>query len=351
MDLRPPIDPMLARLARELPGDGYLYEPKWDGFRCLAFAAEGEVDLRSRHHRPLARYFPEVTRALRPLAERGCVLDGELVIARPAGFDFAALLGRLHPSASRVEKLAREAPATFVGFDALAIDGDDLRARPFQERRARLEDLLAGAPPGASVTSMTSDAVLAREWLERYQGAGIDGVVAKHASLTYQPGKRAMIKVKKEHTADCVLGGFRVGPDSRSVASLVLGLYDGGVLRHVGVSSSFSVARRRSLFDELLPFTCPLPGHPWERGFNLGHSPVGRLAGSAGRWDPGEMTQDWVPVQPRLVCEIGYDQVDAGRFRHPGRFVRWRPDRDPLSCGFDQLAIVLPAPAEALQGA
>ena len=343
---------MLARLARELPADDdYFYEPKWDGFRCVAFVAHGEVDLRSRHHRPLARYFPEVVAALRAFGDRGCVLDGELVVARPSDFDFAALLGRLHPSASRVDRLARESPATFVAFDALAIGAEDLRACSFRERRARLEDLLRGAPSGAAITSMTRDPRIAAEWLQRFQGAGIDGVVAKHASLTYQPGKRAMIKVKKEHTADCVLGGFRTGPDPRSVASLLLGLYDGDVLRHVGVSSSFPAARRRALFDELLPFTCALPGHPWERGFNLGHSPVGRLAGSAGRWDPTEMTQDWVPLRPQLVCEVGYDQIDAGRLRHPARFVRWRPEREPHSCGFDQLAVAPPAPHEALRQA
>ncbi|MFL5309882.1 MAG: ATP-dependent DNA ligase [Myxococcales bacterium] len=345
--LEPPIEPMLARLARELPVGNYLYEPKWDGFRCLAFVA-AQVDLRSRHDRPLARYFPEVEDALRNLGGGGCVLDGELVIAGPGEFDFAALLGRLHPSASRVRRLADEVPATFVAFDVLASAGEDLRERPFEERRQRLEDLLGTRRPGLVATSMTRELPVAQEWLDRFQGKGLDGVVAKHASLAYQPGRRAMIKVKKEHTADCVLAGFRLGRDPRSVASLLLALYDGEVLRHVGVSSSFPAARRRELFLELSRLACPLAGHPWKLGFNLGHSPVGRLAGSAGRWDPREMSQDWVPVRPELVCEVAYDQVDASRFRHPARFVRWRPDRDPRSCGLDQLTVFPPRPAEAL---
>jgi ATP-dependent DNA ligase len=200
-------------------------------------------------------------------------------------------------------------------------------------------------------TTITADPRVAEEWLQRFQGSGIDGVVAKHPSLTYQPGRRAMIKVKKEHTADCVLGGLRLAADCRSVASLLLGLYDGQTLRHVGVASSFPAARRRELFAHLLPFACALSCHPWEQGFNLGHSPLGRLAGSAGRWDPREMTQDWVPLRPELVCEVAYDQLDAGRFRHPARFVRWRPDREPRSCGFEQLAVLPPIPAEALQHA
>jgi ATP-dependent DNA ligase len=340
--LRPPIEPMLARLSRELPSGGYLYEPKWDGFRCMAFVSRGEVDLRSRHQRPLARYFPEVVAGLCSIGTPDFVLDGELIIAGPAGFDFPALLGRLHPAASRVERLSREMPATFVAFDALATGETDLCERPFEVRRAILEEVLGAGKSAVVATPMTRDVGLARDWLRKFQGRGIDGVVAKHATLTYQPGRRAMVKVKDEHTADCVLAGFRVALDQPVVASLLLGLYDGEVLRHVGVSSSFPAHRRRELFEELLPFTCSLRGHPWEQGFNLGHSPVGRLAGSAGRWDPAEMEQDWVPLRPERVCEVAYDQLDGQRFRHPARFVRFRPDRDPLSCGFDQLAVIAP---------
>ncbi|HWE24938.1 MAG TPA: ATP-dependent DNA ligase, partial [Myxococcales bacterium] len=299
----------------------------------------GEVDLRSRHQRPLARYFPEVTRALADVGREHFVLDGELVIARQSGFDFPALLGRLHPAAARVERLAREMPATFVAFDTLAAGDDDLRAKPFAVRRTALEELLGRGRPGVVPTPITRDLEVAREWLRRFQGKGIDGVVAKHATLAYQPGRRAMVKVKQERTADCVLAGFRVALDRPVVASLLLGLYDGDVLRHVGVSSSFPGARRRELFEELLALTAPLQGHPWENGFNLGHSPVGRLAGSAGRWDPREMEQDWVPLRPELVCEVAYDQLDGQRFRHPARLVRFRPDREARSCGFDQLVI------------
>jgi ATP-dependent DNA ligase len=376
--LAPPIEPMLAQLSHELPGEGYLYEPKWDGFRCLAFVAEAagspcgraepgsaNVDLRSRHQRPLARYFPELVEGLCAVASPPFVLDGEIVIAGPRGFDFPALLGRLHPSASRVERLRAEMPATFVAFDLLAAGGDDLRARRFDERRARLEALLTPAPPHVVVTPATERRELAREWLDRSAGAGIDGVVAKRRDLPYQSGRRAMTKVKKERTADCVVAGLRVALDEGVplVASLLLGLYEDGPQRssaapcglrqaaggsrrllHVGVSSTFTGRKRRELFLELRPRIVPLEGHPWERGFNLGRSPTGRLKGSAGRWDPAEMEQDWVPLRPDLVCEVRYDQLDAGRFRHPAKFLRWRPDREARSCAFDQLAIVSAEP-------
>jgi ATP-dependent DNA ligase len=358
--LVPPIEPMLAQLSHELPGEGYIYEPKWDGFRCLAFVGEA-VDLRSRHQRPLARYFPELVEGLRALGAAVCrdlralaaparttplVLDGEIVIAGPRGFDFPALLGRLHPSASRVERLRNEAPATFVAFDLLAVAGEDLRARRFDERRARLESLLTPAPPHVALTPATESLEVANEWLDRYEGAGIDGVVAKRRDLAYQPGRRAMTKVKKERTADCVVAGIRVALEEGTplVASLLLGLYEDGLLRHVGVSSTFTGRRRRELFAELRPRIVPLEGHPWERGFNLGRSPTGRLKGSAGRWDPAEMEQDWVPLLPDLVCEVRYDQLDAGRFRHPAKFLRWRPDREARSCAFDQLVVRAPEP-------
>lgn len=324
--------PMLARLSRELPIGDYFYEPKWDGFRCLAFAGQGALDLRSRNHKPLARYFPELVEAFAGIE---AVVDGEIVIARPGGFDFAALLGRVHPAASRVERLRREAPATFIAFDLLAQGGEDLCERPFSERRDRLEKL--GLREPLQVTRATRDAAVASEWLRTFQGGGIDGVVAKAADLRYQPGRRAMIKVKREHTLDCVVAGLRLFDDC-TVSSLLLGLYDGEELRHVGVVTSFSGRRRKELFEELRPLFTPLEGHPWERGFGLGHSPIGRLAGSAGRWDPKEMSQDWLPLRPEVVCEVAYDQVDAGRFRHGARFRRFRPDRDARSCTFDQLA-------------
>ena len=340
---------MLARLSRELPEGSLIYEPKWDGFRCLAFCGPEGIDLRSRHGRPFARYFPEIVEALRPLSRRGAVLDGELVVVVGGSLDFAALMGRLHPARSRVAELAARTPAAFVGFDLLAVDDRDLRDRPLRERRAELERLLANEVPPLHLTPATRDPAVAREWMRRFQGGGLDGVVAKDESLGYQSGRRGWIKVKQERTAECVAAGIRVGEDAHGpfVASLLLGLYQDDALVHVGVSSSFPAAERRRLFGELRQIAAPLAGHPWERGFNLGHSPLGRLKGSAGRWDPEEMEQDWLPVEPVRVCEVAYDQVDAGRFRHPARFIRWRPDRDPGSCGFDQLAEAAP-PLEEL---
>jgi ATP-dependent DNA ligase len=340
---------MLARLARELPAGDWLYEPKWDGFRCLASVRGGGVDLRSRHGRPFARYFPELVAALASLG-RDCVLDGEVVVVGGGAFDFAALLARLHPAASRVERLAGETPATFIAFDLLADGADDLAAAPFRERRARLERLLAAAPGPLRATPVTADVAVAREWLARATGGGIDGVVAKRPELPYAPGKRVMVKVKPDRTADCAVAGMRLVGGEPAVASLLLGLYDGGALRHVGVASSFTDADRGALYRELLPLATALRGHPWERGFGLEPSPLGRLAGSAGRWDPRAMSLDWTPLRPVRVCEVGYDQLDCGRFRHPARFVRWRPDRVARSCGFDQLALA-PAPAAGVLGA
>jgi ATP-dependent DNA ligase len=331
--IRPPVAPMLARLARELPLDGYLYEPKWDGFRCLAFRDGAEVDLRSRNQRPLARYFPEVVEALLALPEPRFVLDGELVVATAAGFDFEALLARLHPAASRVERLRGETPASLVTFDLLGLGGEDLREHPFRVRRARLEELLRGARPPLFLTPATANAARAAGWLDRFEG-----VVAKHADLRYEPGRRAMVKVKHERTADCVVAGFRWLVDRPLPSSLLLGLYDDEErLRHVGLVSGFSERLRHELLERLRPLRVPLAGHPWEHGFLLAGGPIGRLRGAAGRWAPEEMEQDWTPVAPELVCEVAYEQLDDHRLRHPGRFRRWRPDRDPRSCGLDQL--------------
>jgi ATP-dependent DNA ligase len=330
MTVTPPVAPMLARLARELPLDGYLYEPKWDGFRCLAFRDGDELDLRSRNQRPLARYFPEIVEALLALEEPRFVLDGELVVA---GLGFEALLARLHPAASRVERLRAETPASFVAFDLLAVGEGDLRERPFAERRARLEELLRGAPQPLLVTPLTEEPARAAEWLERFEG-----VVAKHADLRYEPGRRAMVKVKRERTADCVVAGFRWLVDRPLPSSLLLGLYDDEErLRHVGLASAFSERLRHELLERLRPLRVPLAGHPWEHGFLLAGSPAGRLHGAAGRWAPEEMELDWTPVAPELVCEVAYGEVDGHRFRHPARFRRWRPDRDPASCRLEQL--------------
>jgi ATP-dependent DNA ligase len=330
MTVTPPVAPMLARLARELPLDGYLYEPKWDGFRCLAFRDGGEIDLRSRNQRPLARYFPEIVEALLGLDERRFVLDGELVAA---GLDFEALLARLHPAASRVERLRTESPASLVVFDLLALGAEDLRERPFVERRRRLEELLRVTPAPLLLTPLTEEPARAAEWLDRYEG-----VVAKHADLRYEPGRRAMVKVKREWTADCVVAGFRWLVDRPLPSSLLLGLYDDEErLRHVGLASGFSERLRHELLERLRPLRVSLEGHAWEHGFLLAGSPAGRLHGAAGRWAPEEMELDWTPVAPQLVCEVAYGEVDGHRFRHPARFRRWRPDRDPSSCRLDQL--------------
>jgi ATP-dependent DNA ligase len=345
MTVTPPVAPMLARLARELPLDGYLYEPKWDGFRCLAFRDGGAVDLRSRNQRPLDRYFSEIVEALLALPEPRFVLDGELVIAGPGGLDFEALLARLHPAASRVERLRRETPASFVAFDLLARGDEDLRERPFRERRRLLEELLRAVPPPLLVTPATGEPARAAKWLERFEG-----VVAKHADLRYEPGRRAMVKVKRERTADCVVAGFRWLVERPLPSSLLLGLYDEeDVLRHVGLASAFSERRRHELLERLRPLRVPLAGHVWEHGFLLAGSPAGRLHGAAGRWDPEEMVQDWTPVAPELVCEVAYGEVDGHRFRHPARFSRWRPDRDPSSCRLDQLDAPRADLAELLQ--
>ena len=329
MTVRPPVAPMLARLARELPLDGYLYEPKWDGFRCLAFRDGDEIDLRSRNQRPLARYFPEIVEALLGLEERRFVLDGELVVED----GFEALLARLHPAASRVERLRAETPASFVAFDLLAVGCEDLRERPFAARRGRLAMLLRGVAPPLSLTPITGDPARAAEWLERFEG-----VVAKHADLHYESGRRAMVKVKRERTADCVVAGFRWLVDRPLPSSLLLGLYDDEErLRHVGLASAFSERLRHELLERLRPLRVRLAGHPWEHGFLLAGSPAGRLRGAAGRWAPEEMEQDWTPVAPELVCEVSYGEVDSHRFRHPARFRRWRPDRDPVSCRLEQL--------------
>jgi ATP-dependent DNA ligase len=336
----PPLEPMLGRLVRELPEGDVVYEPKWDGFRCLAFRDGDEVDLRSRHDRPLARYFPEVVSGLRDVPGRQFVLDGELLACRDDAFDFPTLMARLHPAASRAQRLARETPAVFVAFDLLARGDDDLRGRPFAERRVALEELLDGDSRGpVRLTPATRDLDVARGWLERTTGPAIDGVMAKDSALPYRPGARTMLKVKLERTAECVVAGCRAMPEPLQVLSLLLGLHDDdGNLHHVGVASGLGRARGQEMARELAPLIVDLPGHPWERGFLLGGGHVGRLKGAAGRWDPETMAPDWIPLAPQRVCEVAYDQVDGTRFRHAARFLRWRPDRDAASCGLGQLA-------------
>ena len=337
--VRPPIEPMLAKLARALPTDeGWWFEPKWDGFRCLAFvSAAGDVDLRSRNDRPFARYFPEIVRALVSL-ERDVVLDGELVVTRDGVHDFPALLSRLHPAATRAARLADETPATYVAFDLLALDGDDLRDERFSLRRAALTAALSAAPARVALSPVSTAFTDAASWLEA-AGRGIDGVMVKDPDHRYAAGKRVMVKVKRDRTADCVVAGFRWRSDDQGVSSLLLGLHDeDGELHHVGVTGSMGKALRVDVTAAVVPQVVDLEGHPWERGFALEGGPQGRLKGAAGRWAPG-MERDWIPVAPVLVCEVAYDQLDGHRFRHPSRFRHWRTDRDAASCTLEQLGV------------
>jgi ATP-dependent DNA ligase len=329
-----PVEPMLARLERELPtGPGLRYEPKWDGFRCLAVCAAGAVELVSRNARALTRYFPEVVAAVRPLGD--VVLDGELVVHVDGRTSFPALMARLHPAASRVARLARDTPATYVLFDLLTGDGTDLTREPFATRRDRLAELLARPAAPLVLTPQTADPAEADRWLRAPAGSGIDGVMVKPDDLRYEPGRRSMTKVKLTRTADCVVAGLRVHAEG-GVGSLLLSVWEGDVLHHVGVVSSFARRRRLELREELAPLVTALEGHPWERGFGLEGGALGRLKGTAGRWTP-DLRQDWLPVRPERVAEVAYDHLEGWRFRHPGRFVRWRPDRDPRSCTVEQL--------------
>jgi ATP-dependent DNA ligase len=344
--IAPPIEPMLAKLATELPPDGaFLYEPKWDGFRAIVFRGGADVFIQSRDLKPLDRYFPELHAALLAALPDGCVLDGEIVIATPRGLDFDALQMRLHPAASRVAKLAQETPSAFVAFDALAIDGHDLRALPQSERRTRLETLLAGARPPLHLTPMTRDVALASEWLQRFEGAGLDGVMVKPVAATYQPGKRAMIKVKHARTADCVVAGFRwhkAGKDTL-VGSLLLGLYDEQRrLHHVGVTSSFTMVKRRELAGELAPLReRALEKHPWREWAEAGGAEMTRMPGGQSRWSAGK-DLSWEPLRIERVCEVKYDHMQGDRFRHAAVFQRWRPDKSPADCGYDQLEVTTP---------
>ena len=333
MPLVPPIEPMLAKLADALPAGDYLFEPKWDGFRALVFRTAGDVYLQSRDLRPLDRYFPELHQALLEKLPEGCALDGEIVIAGPHGLDFDALQLRLHPAASRVAKLARETPAAFVAFDLLASGGEDHRAQPQRERRARLEKLLAKASPPLYLTPMTRERAVAADWLERFEGAGLDGVVAKPPDAPYQPGKRAMIKVKHARTAECVVAGFRWYKAGKGlVGSLLLGLYDDhDELRHVGVTSSFTMERRKQLAKELAALRIPLEKHPWRD----------RDIGSQSRWSAGK-DLSWEPLALERVCEVKYDHLQGERFRHATTFLRWRPDKPPHACRYDQLEVRKP---------
>lgn len=352
--VEPPIEPMLAKAADELPAGPFLYEPKWDGFRAIAFRAGAEVYIQSRDLRPLDRYFPELhDEFVRHLPDRS-VLDGEIVIAAAHGLDFDALQLRLHPAASRVAKLAKESPSSFVAFDAIALDGRDLREEPQATRRQLLEAALATVVPPIHLTPATYDVGVAVEWLSRFEGAGLDGVIAKPTGAAYQPGKRAMIKVKHARTADCVVAGFRWhknGPETM-VGSLLLGLYDGrGTLHHVGVTSSFTVARRRELASELAPLReGALAGHPWREWADASSHESTRMPGGQSRWSAGK-DLSWEPLRIARVCEVKYDHMQGDRFRHAAIFLRWRPDKQPRDCRYDQLEVTTPYELEKVFGA
>jgi ATP-dependent DNA ligase len=342
----PPIEPMLAKLAEELPAAGrFLYEPKWDGFRAIVFRGGSDVFIQSRDLRPLDRYFPELHDVFLETLPAGSVVDGEIVIATPHGLDFDALQLRLHPAASRVAKLSRETPARFVAFDVLAAGGKDVRDKPQAERRVLLEQLLAKVRPPIHVTPMTRDRGLAVEWLARFEGAGLDGVVAKPEHGTYQPGKRAMIKVKHARTADCVVAGFRWHKNGKNtlVGSLLLGLYDDtGALHHVGVTSSFTMAAREELALELKPLRAnALDKHPWREWADADGRNGTRMPGGQSRWSAGK-DLSWEPLRIERVCEIKYDHMQGDRFRHAAIFLRWRPDKKPKDCRYDQLEVTRP---------
>jgi ATP-dependent DNA ligase len=337
---------MLAKLATGLPGGAFLYEPKWDGFRAIVFRGGAELFIQSRDLRPLDRYFPELHDALLAALPDGCVLDGEIVIASANGLDFDALQMRLHPAASRVAKLARETPSSFVAFDAIAIGGEDLRALPQTERRARLEQLLEKAKPPLYLTPMTREISVAAEWLARFEGAGLDGVIAKPIQGVYEPGKRAMIKIKHARTADCVVAGFRWHKAGKGelVGSLLLGLYDAdGRLHHVGVTSSFTMAMRKQLVTELAPLReRALEAHPWREWAEFsGEGEMTRMPGGQSRWSAGK-DLSWEPLRIERVCEVKYDHMQRARFRHAAVFQRWRPDKPPGDCRYDQLEVTTP---------
>ncbi len=349
----PPVQPMLAKLARSLPEDeGLVYEPKWDGFRCVVFRDGDQVELGSRNERPLTRYFPELPGPLRENLPERCVVDGEIVIVGDRGLDFEALLQRIHPAESRVNLLAGQTPASFVAFDLLALAADDLRSSSFAERRALLEQALAGARPPVHLTPATSDPVLAAEWFDRFEGAGLDGVVAKRAELPYRENERLMLKVKHQRTADCVVAGFRWHKSGGVVGSLLLGLYDDeGTLHHVGVTASFTMARRRELVDEIAPLReNALDGHPWAAWAGPEEEWGGRMPGAQSRWN-AKRDLSWEPLRPERVVEVAFDHLQGDRFRHATTFQRWRPDRDPRTCTYAQLEVAVPEELAAVFGA
>jgi ATP-dependent DNA ligase len=358
----PPVAPMLAKLAREVPLGDYLYEPKWDGFRCIVFRSGPEVELGSRNERPLTRYFPELVLALQESLPEEAVLDGEVVVAGAAGLDFDALSQRVHPADSRVRMLAEKTPASFVAFDLLAIGGTDLRAEPFHERRRQLEGLLdeTGLAGRVHITPATRDPSVAEDWFHRFEGAGLDGVVAKAADQAYVEGKRVMVKVKHERTAEFVVGGFRwyrasSASGSEEVGSLMLGLYGhAGHLSHVGVIGAFPADQRRQLVEVLAPYRLAAkeaPGrHPWADWAVATEVEGTRLPGGRSRWN-AKKDLSFELLRPDLVVEAAYEHLQGDRLRHTAQFRRWRPDRSATSCTYEQLEVAVPIELASVFGA
>ncbi len=345
----PPVKPMLARTVSTVPtpesvAEGLLYEPKWDGFRCIVFRDGDEVELGSRKERSITRYFPELVEAARAILPPRCVVDGEIVIMTEGQLDFEALLDRIHPAASRVRLLAETTPAVFIAFDLLALHDESLMDVSFRERRARLSEALAEVSPPIFLTPVTDNHDVACRWFDEFEGAGLDGIVAKFCDLLYQPDKRVMLKVKHERTADCVVAGYRwhksSTPEAPVVGSLLLGLYSAsGTLQHVGVAAAFPMSQRRQLTDELAPYRLDPDEeeHPWANWAHAEQIENGdRMPGAQTRWN-AKKDLSWVPLRPELVCEVRYDHMEGTRFRHATQFARWRPDRTPDSCTYQQL--------------
>jgi ATP-dependent DNA ligase len=342
MDLpvMPPVAPMLAKAVPEIP-EGASYEPKWDGFRSVVFRDGDEVEIGSRNERPMTRYFPELVEAFKAELPERCVIDGEIVVAVNGRLEFEVLQQRIHPADSRVRRLAAETPASYVAFDLLAVGDEDLMGRPFSERRARLEQELAHVKAPVHITPATADRDIAVQWFSEFEGAGLDGVVAKPLGGSYQPDKRVMFKIKHARTADCVVAGYRVhktGPDA--IGSLMLGLYtDDGSLASVGVIGAFPMAKRRELFAEMQSYVTTFDGHPWNWAAGMPADPEAARnprASETSRWNAGK-DLSFTPLRPELVVEVRYDQMEGARFRHTAQFNRWRPDRTPQSCTFEQL--------------
>jgi ATP-dependent DNA ligase len=343
LPVNPPVLPMLAKRVEKIPsGDSWIFEPKWDGFRVLVFRDDDEILLQSRDRKSLNRYFPELLDAVREQLPARCVLDGEIVIARSGALDFDALQLRIHPAASRVKLLAKQTPASIVFFDLLCEGDRDLQQRPFQERREKLESLLSGAKPPIHITPATHDRNVASDWFSRFEGAGLDGVMAKPVSGEYEPDKRVMFKVKHERDCDCVVAGFRWHKEGEgtAVGSLLLGLFDhSGVLQHVGVCASFTKQKRKELVEFLEPYRRDaLLDHPWKEGGNGNES---RMPGGQSRWSQGK-DLSWEPLRPELVVEVAYEHMQGNRFRHMAQFRRWRFDKQPSDCTYAQLEVVPP---------